>query len=368
MKRREFLLSGGAASFSAMLPAPGWAQTPDYYPADYAKLIEAAKQEPDLLVYSNLNIDIWPNLTKAVQAVYPWLNVQPVDLGSGEGIERYLMERGSGSRTCDLIVTTAPDAWINMLERGEIEPYASPEADKYPAWSKKEPGLYNVSLDPVMMLWNKQLLKEELWPTSFADLVAKVTANPDVFSRKLGTMSPLLSQFGYSAYFAMVKKHGDKAWQWFDAICPHTLGERTAGPMLEKVTTGEYMLAYNLSAATALRGLGKREPLLAWSFITDGTPVLTRGAAITRSATNKNSARLLLDFFLSKRGQVALAGGGRVPARPDITPEDINGGYTYSTLSDKLGADNLLLVEYDPSLVAQYNDLMGRFRKAFGQA
>jgi iron(III) transport system substrate-binding protein len=57
--------------------------------------------------------------------------------------------------------------------------------------------------------------------------------------------------FGYGINYAFVKKHGDKAWQWFAELAKLTPRfERSGGPMTEKVTSGEYVTGYCVSAIT----------------------------------------------------------------------------------------------------------------------
>lgn len=369
MDRRQFLISTAATS---TILATGWgtsranAALPDYYPPDYATLVEAAKSEGRVLAYTNMSIDSWTNFLAPFNEMFPEITVEPVELGSSEPMERYLAEKGSGVATCDMIFTTAPEAWMDMVQRGEIVDYQSPESSQYPDVARPFPGVYTLTIDPVIFMWNKLLLPEDMVPRSMAELYEKAKANPDIFQGKISTQAPFLEAYGYSIYYTLLKKHGDMLWQWLDVLGPMTVSERSVSPLLEKLVTGEYVLGYNMGAAPVMRGLDEtRASLLDWSFITDGTVMHPRGAAVMAGGANQNAARVLLDYFLSHQGQIALSAGGRVPSRPDVTRDDVKGSYTYSAVVEAIGQDNVLVVPYETEMSDRYDELVERFRAAF---
>src|SRR3546814_6471831 len=96
-----------AAPAAAQVPA----QLPDYYPPSYEKIVEGSKSEGHLLIYSNLSADMLSPAVAGFGELYPWIEVEMLELGSGEVIERYLAEKGTGSTTADLLITVAADGW-----------------------------------------------------------------------------------------------------------------------------------------------------------------------------------------------------------------------------------------------------------------
>lgn len=369
--RRKFVIrSGGLALLAASAPRLGWAQSaslPDYYPESYGEIIEASKAEGNLLVYSNMSVDMWAGVLKRYKELYPWINVETLDLGSSEVMERYLAEQGTGSRTGDILVTVAPDAWINLVQREQIAQYHSPEAQHLPDWSIPYDSLYTIAVDPMLFIWNKLVLPEELVPTSFADLAEKAAANPEVFDGKMTCYGAQFGSFGYTSAYAFIKHHGEKGWEWLETVGPMTRVERSSGPMVEKVTTGEYVVGYLTGSGNPW--LAVRDPdraqILGWSFISDGTPVMMRGAAIPKASTNVNAARLWLDVMLSEPGQAALAQGGRTPYRPGLTKADVGGAYTYEDAVNEIGEENIILVDYDPDMVTDHEAFMQRWLEAY---
>src|SRR3546814_8016328 len=115
----------------------------------------------------------------------------------------------------------------------------------------------------------------------------------------------------------------------------------------------------------ALRDPARAE-ILGCSFISDGTPMITRSIGLVKGASSPNAAKLMIDVSISREGQKGWALGQRTPLRPDVTASDVGGAYTYSKVVEEVGQENLVVVGYDDSMVANYDDFMARWRNAFG--
>ncbi len=262
----------------------------------------------------------------------------------------------------------AIDKWQLFVKRGEALPYESPERRHLPKWSLPSPGLYTVSSDPMVLVYNKMLLPENLRPTGMGSLAKLATANPGRFKGKVTTYDVGSESFGLSINWAAARKQGDAFWERLAAVGSMTRPERSAGPMIDKVTSGEYAAAYYVSGIVLFPKLDDpaRQRILGWSFFDDGTPVFLRGMAIPKASTNVNAAKLMLDFILSHEGQVAFGKGGLTPYRPDVKPSEVP-RYTYSSVVEKIGGeDKVILVDYDPEMIEKDEAFIERWRKAFG--
>lgn len=370
MKRRNFVRATCAISMLTGMGISPVAQAVEaVYPSNYQAIVEASKAEKTVLIYQNMNSDVWVEVKRGFEKKYPWLKVQTLDLEANEVINRYMAETGSGRPTGDLLVTVAPDMWINLQKKGEIVPYESPEGVAYEPWSKPFRGLYTMTADPIIFLYNKFLLKPEMVPTSMADLVAKVRANPEVFKDKLTTYAANLNTFGYIVQYAMLKGHGEKAWDWYKTLAPYTKLETGAGPMAEKVASGQYALAFLTGSATswaAARAPGG-DKILGWGFIADGTPIVPRAMAVPKAAPRPNAAKLMLDYILSREGQLAFAATRRTIIRSDITREDAKGEYTYASVVKEIGASKVLNVPYNEDIVTGYENFVTRWKSTFAR-
>jgi iron(III) transport system substrate-binding protein len=368
VKRRTVLWAGASLAFLAATET-AFAQdasVPAGYPAGYAEIIEGSKAEGRLLIYGNMSASAWAGAKAGFNKLYPWIELEDLDIESAELIERYLAEKGTGSRTADVLVSNAMEGWLNLIERKEILDYASPEAPAIPDVGKPSPGLYAIAVDSEILFWNKPLLGEDLVPESVADLAEKIKANPGMFNGRIATYAPDSSAIGLQSHYALVEKHGDKTWEWLDVIAPNVRGERSNGPMLEKVISGEYLLAYHSLPGNVWIAMKKPElqQIVGWKFLNDGTFLNLRGSAITKSATNVNSAKLFMDYLLSKEGQIALATGGRTPIRSDVMPEDVNGAFTYGSVQQTVGADTIMTVPYDRSFTEGREAFLARWKQA----
>ncbi len=129
---------------------------PAYYPNSYENIIEASKNEQGLVIYSALNESTWKPVIETFTGHYPWIDVSVVDLGANEVFDRYTAESLSGERNADLILSSAPDGWLNFANSGQIEPYLSEEDFYVPPWTKLAPGIYTIASDPMVIFITKK--------------------------------------------------------------------------------------------------------------------------------------------------------------------------------------------------------------------
>ena len=375
MKRRDLLAITGSTLGATLAAAPlAHAQTalpagvPDYYPADYSKIIEASKAEQGLLIYSNMAEYNWKPVTEGLRKLYPWLKVQTLDLDNDQ-FERYYAEKSSSARTADMIATGAIDQWLAFMKRNEAVEYKSPESGKIPAWSMPMPGLYTVSTDPMVIVYNKRILKPEDAPKSIAGIAKLANGDKARFNNKVTTYNAAAGAFGLAINWFWTK-HSPEAWKTLEALGPMARVERSSGPMLEKITTGEYTIGYFLSGIVLFPKMNDpaRKALIGWNFIEDGNPVFMRGMALTKGAASPNSAKLMLDFILSHAGQVAFGKGGLTPYRPDVKKEEVP-YQTYSSIVEAVGGEkNVVLIQYDADMAQKRDEFLARWRKAYPQA
>jgi iron(III) transport system substrate-binding protein len=327
-------------------------EVPPYYPEDYEQIIEASKGEGGLLIYSNMAQYNWQPVIEGFNALYPWIEVSTLDLDSDEVFNRYYAESSSGAETTDLMISATVEGWLNFAEGDHAMDYTSAEADELPDWSKPRPGIYTVSTDPMIVVYNKLLLDEELWPTGIADLVEKVEANPDSFQNNLTTYNAAQSSFGQAINAVFIREHGDKTWDWLSTLGPLSRPEASSGPMLSKLQAGEYIVGYFISGIVFFPKLADpaSAEIMGWSFIDDGTPLFQRLMAVPKNSGSPNSAKLMLDFILSHDGQAAFGKGGLTPYREGVGKDEV-AYYTYDAIREEIGEDNILLIDLDPALV-----------------
>lgn len=348
----------GAIALVAMTLAAGVAVAQDVpagYPADYSAIIDGSRSENALTVFSNVGEVNWRPVLDAFKAKYPWINVQTLDLGASEVFERHYADAASGANTADILLSSSAPNWLEVEDKGMIEPYVSAEAANVPDWAKPLDGLYTISVDPYVIAYNKLLLPPDQYPKSLSDIAAAATKDPGSYNKRMGTYGPNTTGFAQALFNAYAEHGGQKTLDTFKTIGPMTELYRSVGPVLEKITTGEYMAGYFISGITLfpLMQDPARAQVIGWTFDADGVAMAERNFAILKTSQHPNSAKLFTDFLLSRDGQQAVGIGGLVPFRSDVDADAFTSKLNYDRVVAQVGADNIALVKPDRDVLAK---------------
>jgi len=330
-------------------------------------LIAQSKTESRLEIYSNVGTENWQGLAQAFKKKYPWINMETLHLGPAESFERYYSEVSANKHSADVLVVGSPTSWLRFIDKGELAPVEADEGAQLPAWSKPFKGLYTFSTDPLIILYNKLTVPERERPTSMAQLAELVRTDPKRFRNRLTTYDATGHPFAEAAHWTYTHMRGEAGWKILEQLGPVTRPENSGGSMTEKITTGEYAVAYFTSGITTFLRISQagRDRILGWSLITDGTPVFVRGIGITKHATSKASARLFLEFALSHEGQVEIGKAGLTPYRPDVKKEEVP-YLTYQQIVAQIGEKNVLPILYDRAMLQEEESFLARWKKVFG--
>ena len=101
--------------------------------ADLDKLIEDAKKEGSVVVYSFTSRIA--TVEKAFEAAYPEIDLVSADMSSTEMITRLVAENNAGSAKADVVyVSDAPPVYTQLVQNGILENFMPPQfADRIPA-------------------------------------------------------------------------------------------------------------------------------------------------------------------------------------------------------------------------------------------
>ena len=333
--------------------------------ADNAAIVEASKKENALVVYSIMSANNWKPVIEGFAKKYPWIKVENVaDLSSNEIFPRYFSESASKAKTADLMITTNPDGWQDFIAKDQVLVYKSPEDAALPAWSKLAPGVYTVSSDPLILIWNKQAVPGGV--KSMADLAALIDKDPSKFTGKITTYDAETNATGFAANWFWIKKQGEAGWKILESIskAKPKLGSG-AGAMIDDTLSGAISVGYFVSGINAYPKYPAAEPVMGNGMMADITPLIVRGMAVTKAAANPNSAKLMLDYILSQEGQLAFADGGLTSYRPDVADK---AKLSLTKLAASVGGEQNLAPFYfykdiaDPAKVAEFK---ARWKKLF---
>jgi iron(III) transport system substrate-binding protein len=172
-----------------------------------------------------------------------------------------------------------------------------------------------------------------------------LNAKTDFYKGKITAYDPERSGAGYLFCNADIKDF-PQAWDLFRAMGKTQAKLYTsAGAMMERVTSGEHLIAYGVFGSYAL-GRSKKDPNLGIILPKDYTMVISRVAFISKHAKNPNAGKLFLDYILSKRGQEIIAN------KADLYSlrSDVDGEATIKSVTQMIG-DKARPVPIDQTLL-----------------
>lgn len=350
--------------FSLLLAAPAIADEvalPDYYPAEYADMVEASKAEDGVFVYSNISVENWAQVLDAFKVRYPWIKVETLDLSSSTIHSRFEAESGSSARTADLLVSASNDRWIVYSGTDVLDNYVSPELGHLEPFANPVPGVYVMSTDPSLIVYNKLIIPEDQAPTGLIELAAAAKADPATYEGKVTSYDATRSSYGVALWWSIMEDMGESAWTALTDLAPSMKVETSAGLMLEKIAAGEYVVGYALGSTGVFPFLdGPGGELLGIEFPTDGSPMIFRGMGIPKNARSANSAKLLLDFILSHAGQTLLGKSGVTPYRDDVDESEVP--YTFQSVAELIGGeDRIIQVAFRAKMVEEADAFVAKW-------
>jgi iron(III) transport system substrate-binding protein len=308
-------------------------QAPAGYPADYAKVIEAAKKEGKLVIYSATDSKAAEPLIRDFGTLYPGIKVEYNDMNSTEVYNRFISEAAAGGATADLLWSSAMDLQVKLVSDGYGLAYKTPEGAAIPNWANWKDTAYGTTFEPAVFVYNKRLVPAEDVPHSHADLMKLVTTKADKYQGKITTYDIEKAGVGFT-FITSDASLNPQFWDFAKALGNTGLRvQSSTGTMLERISSGENLIGYNMLGSYAL-SRSKKDPSIAISYPKDYTLVLSRVMFINKNAKDLNAAKLWLDYVLSKRGQTVIANeAGLYSMRADVKGET-----TASGLTEQLGS------------------------------
>lgn len=333
------------------------AQSTAKKPGPLAGLIKQSKTESGIVVYGNPPSANFNALVARFNYYYPWIKVTEYDLDDNTIFSKYASEAAQGVRTADMLIASAPNLWVYAARKGYIQNYTPLDLAKYPKFVKQFPGIYVMSPDPGIIVYNKLLLKDKV-PTSVTAI-----ANDESTYNKL-TGYTVDNTFGYTGLYGYVQKKG---WANLEKIAKRLKPQTGVGAQLQLLAQGGAVAAY-LTSPTArftIKSNASYSQILDWTYATDATPIITRGIGVTKKGASPASAKLFLNFIYSVAGQLAMCDAGFTAFRNGYKPAN---GCT-NTLADvyaKVGEKNVFVPGFTQKFVNDRPAFAKRWHTIFG--
>lgn len=308
------------------------AQVPAGYPADYSKIIDAAKKEGKIVIYSATDTKAVEPLIKDFKSMYPEVQVEYNDMNSTEVYNRYISEMAAGGNSADVMWSSAMDLQTKLVSDGYGLQYKSPEVSGIPQWAVWNDSAYGTTFEPAVFVYNKRLVSADEVPKTHAEFAKLINSKLDKFKSKVTTYDIEKSGVGFM-FITQDSRENKDFWELAKAFGAASVRvQSSTGTMLERISSGENLIGYNILGSYALVRAAK-DPSIGVQIPKDYTLVLSRVMFISKASKHANAAKLWLDYTLSKRGQTLIANEAKLYA----IRADVKGETTSSDLAKQIG-------------------------------
>jgi iron(III) transport system substrate-binding protein len=299
LSRRDVLrasLKGSTAlAIGTVFASPARAEAPPAV-AITPQLIDAAKQEGTVILYSSMDLPVGEKLGKAFEAHYPGIAVQIERSGSERLFQRVAQEFGSNIHAADVINSSDASHFIPWKKNGWLSPFVPEDVAKYFPEPYRDPdGMFATTRIWLSSIaYNTNLVKPEHAPKSFADLLDPKWAG------KMVKGHPAYSGTIMTATFQMVRELG---WEYFEKLSKQRVMQvQSSTDPPKKLSLGEraVMADGNEYGIVLLKEAGQPvEPV----YPTEGTPTISGPTGIFASAPHPNAAKLFQAWLHTRETQ-----------------------------------------------------------------
>jgi iron(III) transport system substrate-binding protein len=279
--------------------------------ADRDKILEGAKKEGRLVLYTGMETDESSLFTQEFAKKYPFIKPE-IFRSSGEKVQaRFMVEHRANTHLADIFQTSIVQVY-QLKNSALLARYVSEEAAAYADGFKDAHGFWTAFYQiPYVIGYNTRLVAPKDVPASYEDLLQP---------KWKGQIS--LETEEYQWFYHLVQIMGrDKGLDFMRKFAGQNLQMRKGHTLLAQlVAAGESALATVVYSNRVERMKTTGAPI-DWVRFKGPTITAINAIAIPERAPHANTARLFVDFVLSREGQTLLRGLRRIPARSDIAPD-----------------------------------------------
>lgn len=279
---------------------------------------QSSRQANKLLIYTPHGQDMLRDFVARYKQVHPEVEVQFLDMGSREVLERLRAERNRPQ--ADLWWGAAHTTFQTAAEENLLAPYRPTWADKV-AESARDPQdrWYGTYETPEVIVYNSAAVSAEEAPKDWDDLLDPKWRDK-VLIRNPNPSDTMRAIFG-GIIWRGYKDTGspEKGYEWLRKLDANVHEYTADGTLLmQKLVRQEGLVSLWDLPDVRLYQEQKKLPV-AYNFPTSGTPVVTDGIAIVRGAPHEEEAKRFYEFVTTPESLVHAARNYyRIPARTDV--------------------------------------------------
>jgi iron(III) transport system substrate-binding protein len=314
-----------------------------------ASLVEAARREGKVALYTALDLPLSEKLGKVFEAKYPGIAVRVERSGAERIFQRIGQELTSRIHAIDVVMSTDAAHFLSWKKSDWLAPFVPEDvARHFPADDADADGMFATMCSSLSGIgYNTNLVRREDAPASFADLL-----DPK-WKGKIVKAHPSYSGTIMTTTFALARELG---WSYFEKLAQQKVMQvQSASDPPKKLGLGERAVQADGADAILLQLKEQGQPV-EFVYAREGTPLITTPGGVFGSAPHPNAARLFYSFLCSIEGQQIFVEGNRHSSHPLVKPKP-----GLPALS------GIKLIRSDPAAVeAQSDQIKARYAKLFG--
>ena len=271
--------------------------------------LDAAKQEGEVVYYASMNLSEANALIAEFEKRYPFIKVKLNRTGSEKLLTKVLAEIRAKKNFADVIQTV--EFSMHLLHRSGGLAHYLPRANALFPETFKEDGYWTtVYYNPYVIAYNTRLVPPRTVPASYEQLLAKNWRGKMMMEgTKADWFAGILQIMGQ-----------ERGLKYMHELAKQQPVVREGHELLAQlIAAGEATLDINIPAASVERLKEKGAPI-DWASIGE-TPAIMVGIGLSAQAPHPNTAKIFLDFVLSRDGQKLMQAPGRLVARRDLAAE-----------------------------------------------
>jgi ABC-type Fe3+ transport system substrate-binding protein len=277
----------------------------------------------EMLVQGTTDIAAFAPVLRDFVKSTPGLRLTYEQWGSNELYKRSDAACRGEDSAADMIVSSAVDQQVKLVNDGCAQAYNSELTSRLPASANWRNEVFGVTREPAVIVYNRNLVTADEAPRSRFDLIDLLRPEGTRFAKRVATYDIEASGLGYLFAFADAQQATTfgsllEAFGRSGAVATCCSAE-----ILDGIASGRYLIAYNVLGSYALARAAE-DRRIAVVAPHDYTLILSRAAMIPKTAREPALARALLDFLLSDMGQRGLRGSRLVVSFSETEGADID--------------------------------------------
>lgn len=310
------LLQGPTAQ--AAIDDEAWKSAQQHLPGLSREVVLAACQENTVMLYTLVLRDNSADVIERFKKLFPCISVKTFVGSGGALVQRFSSEFQAGNHLADVWMNSSPHVADDLAGKNLLLKWTPPTANLIPDPWKKEGYWYAIGLAHIGVAWNTEEVNPEqkAWLANLKTWDQLPTAP---FGGATATVDIRAGGTTQLTYYFFEKQYGPDFLKKLAALKPAVFSG--VNPMIDRLVTGEFPMAFAVTADTAAGNQLRNGAPLRWKFPEPGLAV-PYFLSIAAKSPHPNAAKLFLAWSLSKDGQTAwVNSSGLAPASKNAKDE-----------------------------------------------